>query len=1149
MVGVTKTIGGEMKLNAREWLNDLEFRIRPKFAGVSLVVEANIDPSDAARALKAFGAAYRGTHSRLTASQRLSSGNQDPLLEVLFRWPASLAFALVSAATTGYGRGTYWPRVLEAANLTGYADVQTHLGRAFLRALDRLSLPKFPQLELTYLGPILMHAGIPNSSLEDLLNLLVARRDLDPGIDGPSFLAWGLDAKATNRFASIDVPVRNFLRDGGEFALDIVERLLEILEYVDIHRDPVALAELTSETTGLPEQMVGQLVRLVEDSRIALDRMPSRAQVDRLRSERPKVVLDWAHGALMVALPPVKSTSGHVSWKIAVDGRLQTVESSARWLGDDQETSAKTINIDRPAQRISVTNTETDRQSDLTLVDPSDPLLLFDDDGDMLAAATPISSGRVWALWPAADATLVDESEAEVKVLVDDEPPAGWTGWRLTQMDVAGLQSVRLNRASGPGRQRLVRQDELPLIQLASPIPGILTLQGLPVFGHVPKLQLPTDRAGKSTKWDIRVFDSRRPEPIVEHRGVALDAVRGFDLFEGVQRPVIGTLTVQVRGPLGRKVSRTFAVAEGFSMVCDPGLRRFTTAGLQPALVLLHAPQQVLVDHAMHEFDSKTVERVISGRARGTDFAFVVSPPRVETFIDSPDAPANWIPGLARLNEGMLVGGSQLAVRVPGEEGQLTLQLRTPTGETQTLRPASRKAGAPFRYSLASIADTIKRCVRAELFVQADDQSILVGTVRPRLFASAAVPAPGGIDLLDYSPAPGIRAAVYAHTAPWLKPEICEVDDNGRIELSRDLGDTGDLSIHLAEDDGWGGVEWPSWPVGSQLIVRRPGYRRSDDEAEDRLSHMLGDPEFREPLRDSLSILDKLWATLTIIDDIPGPYRGFAVNEIRLALCADPDRSLRALSGESHSPAVQTKLLIRSQVVEQRFVKLAITGEVRTLRVGGLDLAALAAIPAVIDDGLIDLDEVLADLQVIGGVDLLEILQGKPDRSREAARFDSTAKQLGHFRKAELDQIWLSAQIVPEGLLHVDSRVVAARELFDRRNDKGLSAVQRNVADEVRRLKAEIRRGGLRRVNDQLDARLDVGATPEVWQFLPALSFCYAVRARLEAWLPHLFGPLPTKSRALWMDLAFAAPSFARMDIVLADALIAASMQRARPEA
>ena len=191
----------------------------PRLRGASLVAEADLRPDL--------------TRQVATVLGRLYANLQDPRTEgesFLLRWPACLAAAMAGVAVADYKSGAYWPALWEAAGLQGTPQEQGIWGRAFNVAVARLGMATFPELPLHFVGPILMHAGIPTYCLGDYFRLLLSRRRLDPGMDAESFLAWATAPGRETRLSQMDMPAQRFLFSGGDYAHDIVDRTLDLLD-------------------------------------------------------------------------------------------------------------------------------------------------------------------------------------------------------------------------------------------------------------------------------------------------------------------------------------------------------------------------------------------------------------------------------------------------------------------------------------------------------------------------------------------------------------------------------------------------------------------------------------------------------------------------------------------------------------------------------------------------------------------------------------------------------------------------------------------------------------------------------------------------------------------------------------------------------
>ena len=166
-----RTAAPARQSSMRELLRLREDSWGPRLRGASLVAEADLrpEPHRPGRELSWAGST-RSCKIRRTEGESF-----------LLRWPACLAAAMAGVAATDYRGGTYWPALWETTGFQGTSQDQGIWGRAFNPAIDRLGMATFPDLPLHFLGPILMHAGIPTYCLGDYFRLLLSRRRLDPG--------------------------------------------------------------------------------------------------------------------------------------------------------------------------------------------------------------------------------------------------------------------------------------------------------------------------------------------------------------------------------------------------------------------------------------------------------------------------------------------------------------------------------------------------------------------------------------------------------------------------------------------------------------------------------------------------------------------------------------------------------------------------------------------------------------------------------------------------------------------------------------------------------------------------------------------------------------------------------------------------------
>ena len=300
---VSPDAGHPRKVSKRELLRLREDTWEPRLRSASLVAEVDLR--------------REYTEQVATVLGRLYGELRDPRTEgeaFLLQWPACLAAAMAGVAATEYRGGVFWPQLWETADYRGTSQDQGIWGRAFNRAIDRLGMATFPGLPLHFVGPILMHAGLPTYCLGDYFRLLLARRRLDPGLDAESFLAWATAPGRDLRLADLDVPARRFLAHGEDYALDVVDRCLDLLD---------RLSDPDPDLDGVRLPM--RIVEAARSEAVAqgLDRptAPRSGSTAHRSAPRPRIGLDPYGMGVQVILPAVgEMPDGVATWRVTADG-------------------------------------------------------------------------------------------------------------------------------------------------------------------------------------------------------------------------------------------------------------------------------------------------------------------------------------------------------------------------------------------------------------------------------------------------------------------------------------------------------------------------------------------------------------------------------------------------------------------------------------------------------------------------------------------------------------------------------------------------------------------------------------------------------------------------------------------------------------
>jgi hypothetical protein len=634
------------KVSTRELLDLREEAWMPRLRGASLVAEADIRPDRTDQVAAALG--------------RLYAKLEDPRVEgesFLLRWPACVAAAMAGVAATRYRGGTYWPALWETTDSQGTSQDQGIWGRAFNQAIERLGMATFPELPLHFVGPILMHAGIPSYCLGDYFGLLLSRRRLDPGIDAESFLAWATAPGRELRLAGLDVPARRFLTHGGDYALDVVDRCIDLLD---------CLADSDPDLDGvrLPARIVDAARQKVEAQ--GPDQPTARRSEIKARksASRPRIGLDPYGVGVQVILPAVgEAPDGIATWRVTADGDPITVRSRAQWAGSAEAAPQTMHPLTRPVRTVQVSLVGWDHASELDVVQPSDPILFFSEDGRRLPAQLPLPPDHLWILHPA-DRDLI--TIGELRTITETPVPFGWEGWNL---QLASLEKVRsLSLPGGPAH--IVHGYARPRLLLGEPLPGMTTPYGSPVYAQPPRLWLP-DTPGTASRWHADIRPAAGGISLVSRE---MDQAGTADIWHGVPRPILGSFDITVRGPLGRGVRRTIFIAEGVSVSYRPSVRALTVRGLEPGSAELQAPIGAAARPARLSFGISDRARIVELRGGTETEPVVITPPHIDLLCAGAGA-STWTAAPIHAATEAMADLGRLLVRAPGTVVRADLQV------------------------------------------------------------------------------------------------------------------------------------------------------------------------------------------------------------------------------------------------------------------------------------------------------------------------------------------------------------------------------------------------------------------------------------------------------------------------------------------
>lgn len=1094
---------------ASEFLRDREHAWAPALSAVSLAAELGVPKDEARQAIRALGQVCADTSS------------YDCRWLLTRRYPACLVVGLAGVGAIGYEHGNYWSAVHELA--LGRVD-QTLWGESFRANLDRFKLARFPGLPQINVGEILMHAGVPAYCIGDLLNLLLHRLARDPGMSAEHFLAWALTPGRESRLFQLDKPVQRFLRYGGDYAEDLIDRCLDLLDRL---RQPVFHAD----GLGLPAHLVTRAQQLAEADQLDWTATAARTHFGhRATHYRPYLELEPFGRGLLLRLPAVPDApDGHAVWQVRVDGAAQTIISRSMWPGDRETAPATALTIARPARHIVVELAVHDQEYEIEVVDQRDPLLVFTDDGRRVPATASLPPEPAWLLYPQktdAGTPLELHVTGELRDLGDVPAPYGWLGWTLRRVDLTQVGELRL----GNGTPRRVKGARRAQLHLDPPLPGVFSLTGAPVLATAPMLTLPTE-PGVPTQWSIRIRRVGSQQLISETVTVTRDTT--LDPWQRLPRPLVGTYEVTVRGPLGRGLSRTLELAEGLNARSNPSWREMRIDGLEPATVrATPSLHHLTVTPTEVRLETQNIAAELQLHSPAGAATVRVTPPHMAVQRLDGGTRADWSLQPLRLDS-ETIGEGELLVRLP-RAVDAELVVKAAGRELQTV-PTGATYGQPLaRFSLAAIADTVGVHGVAQLDVRVDGQDVPVARCTPRRLASSVLVQGDRLHLVDGVYADGLVAGLYQVYAPWRPPYLVPLRrDLVSDPLPPEVTAAGPLVALLRVEDPWVPAEWPDWPGTDNAfdIADREWKPSGDDNAEDAVSGYLAGLDDLPDRPDIAPLLIDLYHRA---DDL----RGRVTRDVRGA-CAGlrrhPGPTLAALTRTMTSADRLVAPLVHSGLIAappREYV-----GERDELRLWQISpLAGMLASAHRL--GAQPGDKRLREqVSAVCGDVALRILDGGDDPHRVVGRFDESAQRLAALPVEKRDQIWRAMRIVPGGLLDADERTTAARHLFDVRIRPGVGRVSSAARELLRTSCPQINAAGGPPVTAAVQARRPTSG----WQALPAVSLALAFVARLaarghdgcERLLPHT---LPAHA-----TLARSAPRLVAIDLLLAEFILTGS--------
>lgn len=1085
-------------------LHERELQWRQRLVGTSLVMEADVDQGEATESFRWLGDRYRMCDTR------------DERRELLSRFRANFLIGITAVGGRDYDEGTFWPFVSSAFGVTlGQGDVDLISAR-YKKILDHYGLRRFTT-PMANVGEILMHAGVPVGSVEGFLRLLVKQDRRGAGTSGALFTAW---AQSQNRQSAamlgLDAPTWRFLREGGEIAEDFVDRCL-------IAFDAATSGGLAPDS-GLARHIVDEIGRLV-DSR-ALESRPGRGTRSREVTYVPVLTWDGATHGVAIVLPPLEVLLDEtVRWTLTSEGRSASYSAEPPWPGVPATTIVHSL--PRPTKAVSVRTRPGEQEWDVTVVDPDDPMLLFDaSTGALIPARNSLPRDRVVIGMPRIEEKTVEELvefDGSCQIISHHQSPFGWESWAFATVDLGNVKRLR----RGDDRWRFVSTSVRPQMVYADTLLGTTTYDDSLVYTDAPRITLPEsgEASTHSLPWVVSLAEESTGRTLWAAEIRPATDPQGVTIWPDRPSPLLGKFIVNVRGALGRGLSRRVVIAEGWAAAHQPQFRYLVPEGngLETATVTFShdsgADQALSLDRS-----TPSINTTLS---LGTDSLQIIARvPHMNIAVTRGGS----LPVVTLLPQSIdieTLEDTQLRVTVPAEL-RATLGLVSAERVEQTIDAGISGQREYVNFNIGQFADTARAVRAAVLQLRIGEKSVPVGTLRPRKLADEVHFDVESCALLISPSAPeGLTAAIYPKYAPWERPTVVTFTAGASsVALERAPSEVGEATVMLRIDDPWSPSPWPDKPDQSDpnvfALMMLP-LRAGDDTVEGGFSRWLADLDDMPTTSDALPLAAKI---LSLIGTFATTH---AYKSLRSQL-SDLFASYPRLFIDTAMQATVEPSALMRLVVDSN---LAATGSEIPPPVPGS--WALNSFLGLIGDyeGTQEASdpEFISNLENFAGKDALALLNSGDDPHSRVGRFDDNARILSQFPPDRLEQLWAAASPIPGRLLHPDTRMIAARELFDARSARtlrNLTSSSQAILKRTRNAIYEVLGSG---GEDPVEARIG----SDGWRNLPALSMALAIVARLAARdLGNALG-IYSVLRDEYAQLAEAAPAFVEQDLVIAE--------------
>jgi|GEM_PF-2263660 len=474
--------------------------------------------------------------------------------------PAVFLYYLVGTAAHQGDGGELWPFVPFACD---DGACQQAAGKAFAMACKVLGLEDFTD-EVVRAGgkrniaPILMHAMVPRQSVPGFLRLVLDQLR-DGVVEATDIVAyWRRD---TDHLYQLSAPARRFITRGDDLAVDYVRRVVDLLRTLS--------ADPNADTTriGLPEYVSLEYSEMAESaSTIELTTV----------GPRPRLELDpWSSSGPELVLPATRQVD---EWILVADGKR------SRILGSDLRetlvalTPARSWEVEGRNDGSTVSKLKIESRPGGTLVF-SPRTFEIDRDDTITSDEVLILHGRSVSLGShhIAEGLGIEEGLRDVEQC--PELFGDWSHYQVRWVSLDGVAEVVADAGEpSVGGDHIDTSSERisntvfrtaaarPKAQLVgSATPHVTDSSGRDVYDSVPLIALPP--GSDPNRWSVvaKLGSKTIVDGLVSDHTAVDDAIWKLRA-ECLDGDLVGTIELDVRGPLGSDLHADFLVVSGLNV-------------------------------------------------------------------------------------------------------------------------------------------------------------------------------------------------------------------------------------------------------------------------------------------------------------------------------------------------------------------------------------------------------------------------------------------------------------------------------------------------------------------------------------------------------------------------------------------------------